>query len=68
MAFDECSIGLQDCKETLDHYLRELRYAAPREKDYFLHAARQALLNLKESVHDAEIKVKSARPMPPFLY
>ena len=68
MAYDQCRIALQNKKETLDHYLHELHRVDTQEKAYYLHAARQELLNFKELVHEAEIKVKNARPMPPFLY
>ncbi|MGR9045167.1 MAG: hypothetical protein ACU83N_07715 [Gammaproteobacteria bacterium] len=68
MAYDQCNIALQNCKETAAHYLHELQQADAQQRDYFLQASRQTLQTFQTLVHDAEVKVRNARPMPPFLY
>ncbi len=68
MAYNECRIALQDSKQSLDHFLQLLHSEDATKKEYYLHEAQQALIHFKELMREAEIKVKNARPMPPFLY
>lgn len=66
--FEHCQVSLRESKDSVSHYLHELKQAEHEEKAYYLHSARQALQHFKELLEDAEIKLHDVRPVPPFMY
>lgn len=68
MAYDECYIALLNCKQSLEHRLQAPKGDDDPQQHHYFHETKQALTHFKTLLQDAEIKIKNARPMPPFLY
>lgn len=66
--FEQCDIGLQETKQSVNQSLRSLQRGDSKDTEYSLRVSRQAVQHFKDLLQAAEEKVHHTRPVPPFLY
>jgi primosomal protein N'' len=60
---------LQRCKQQVESSLAHLKTAENDEMSrYYCESVKKSLAAFKESLKNAQMKVSSARPMPPFFF
>ncbi|WP_304897829.1 hypothetical protein [Methylicorpusculum sp.] len=69
LVYDQNITVLQRCKQQVETSLSHLKAAENDEMSrHYYDSAKKSLAVFKESLKQAQMKVSSARPMPPFFF